>query len=268
MCAGRIDMSRLGRVALPFLWYGPGLERLGLLVEARDATLIHHADPEIAGLVGLEIQRADRITRLEHGQGVFPDLAGLRVHLAEELLGEVGEPDYALLIDDDVMRLDQPARQVVFRDDDAVGAAGEPRQCLELIGPGLLAQIDGGEIFRRYLHAGPLAERAARVADEPLRMLRRAARVVTDHPVEDADELLGVVLRAYDAVQVMAAHAIEQRLLLLIRAGEAYEPFGVGHLLGQIFRRCERDLDACRLPGQDPGGLGAFEVIADGAGAE
>ena len=238
------------RSAILLVW--PKLERLGLFVEARNAALIHHADPEIAGLVGLEIQRADRIARLEHRQRVFPDLAGLGVHLAEELFGEVGEPDHALIVDDDVMRLDQPARQVVFRDNDAVGATAEPRQRLEWIGPGLLAQIDGGEIFRGRLHAGPLAECAARVADEPLRVLRRAAGIVADHPIEDVDELLGVVVRAHDAVEVVAAHAIEQRLLLLVGAGKAHEPFRIGHLLGQVFRRRELDLDTRRLSGVRP----------------
>src|SRR5437870_11674257 len=111
MCAGRIEMSRLGRVGLPFFRYGPGLERLGLLVEARDAALIHHADPEIAGPVGLEIERTDGETGLDHRDRILPDLAGPRVHLAQELLAEMREPDDAVGIDDDIMRLDLFARQ-------------------------------------------------------------------------------------------------------------------------------------------------------------
>ena len=236
-------MPGLGRVGLPFLRDRPGLERLGLLVEARDAGLIHHPDPGIAGLVEAEIERADRIARLQHRDGEFPDLAGLRVHLAEELLGEVREPDHAVAVEDDIVRLNEPARQVVFGDDDAVGAAGQARQRLERIGPRLLAQIDRGEILRDHPHVGPLAERALRVADEPLRMLRRAAGVIADHPVEDFDELLAVVLRAHDAVEVVAAHAIEQRLLVLIGAREAREPFGVRHLLGQVLGGRKLDLD-------------------------
>src|SRR4029079_8968556 len=85
---------RLGPVSLPFFRDRPGLERLGLLVEACDAALVHHADPGIAGLVETEIQRADRIARLQHRDGKFPDLPGLRVHLAEELFGEMREPDH------------------------------------------------------------------------------------------------------------------------------------------------------------------------------
>jgi hypothetical protein len=224
-------MPRLGRVGLPFLWYGPGLERLSLLVEARNAALIHHADPEITLRVGLEIQRADRIAGLEHRYGKFPDLTGLGVHLAEELLGEVAEPDHAPLVGDDVVRLDQPARQVVLGDDDARGAAGRARQGLERIAPSLvLAQIDGGEVVGNRLHAGTLPERAPGVADQPLRMLRRAARVVLRHALEHLHELLGVVWRLHDAIEVVAADAVEQRFLLLVGAGEACEPFGIGDL--------------------------------------
>ena len=206
----RIEMAGLGRVGLPFLRDRPGLERLGLLVEARDAGLVHHADPGIAVLVEAEIERADRIAGLQHRDRIFRDLAGLRIHLAEELLAEVREPDHALLVEHDVVRLDLPARQIVFGDDDAVGAAGQARQRLQRIGPGFLAEIDRGEIFRDHPHVRPLAERALRVADEPLRMLRRAARVIADHPVEDVDELLAVVLRAHDAVEVVAADAVEE----------------------------------------------------------
>src|SRR3954454_12551468 len=117
-------MSGLGRIGLPFLRNRPGFERLSLLIETRDAGLIHHPDPGIAVLVEPEIERADRITRLQHWDRVFRDLAGLRIHLAEELLAEMRKPDHALFVERDVMRLDLPPRQRVFGDDDAVGAAG------------------------------------------------------------------------------------------------------------------------------------------------
>ena len=69
---------------------------------------------------------------------IFRDLAGLGIQLAEELLGEMGEPDHALVIDDDVVRLDLLARQIVFGDDDAGRAAGRARQRLERIVPGFV----------------------------------------------------------------------------------------------------------------------------------
>jgi len=65
----------------------------------------------------LEIERAFRPSRLDHGNRILRHLAGLRVHLAEEHLAEVGVPDLALAIEHHVVRLDQGIRQVVFRDD-------------------------------------------------------------------------------------------------------------------------------------------------------
>ena len=99
-------------------------------------------------------------------------------------------------------------------------------------------------------------------------MLRRAARVVAHHPVEDVDKLLAVVLRAHDTVEVVTAHAVEQRFLLLVGAGETHEPFGVRHLLGEVLGRRKLDLDAFVLSGRDVGASGIFEVVADGADAQ
>jgi hypothetical protein len=90
------------------------------LSKRANATLIHHPDPGIAGLVESEVQCADRIARLQHRNRIFRDLAGLRIHLAEELLAEVREPDHALFVEGDVVRLDLPARQRIFGDDDSV----------------------------------------------------------------------------------------------------------------------------------------------------
>jgi hypothetical protein len=83
----------LSGVGLPSCRHRPGLERLGLLVEARDAALVHHGDPEIAGLVGLRDRACRRDSRLEHRQRIFRDLAGLGIDLAEELFAEMREPD-------------------------------------------------------------------------------------------------------------------------------------------------------------------------------
>ena len=140
---------------------------------------------------------------------------------------------------------------------------------LQRVGPGLLAQIDRGEILRDAFAAAALAERALRVADQPLRMLRRAARVVADHPVEDVDELLGVVLRAHDAVEVVAAHAVEQRLLFagrcrgssrtIRRSTSAWAGSCVGASLISTL---------AVLSGGDVGARRAFEVVADRADAE
>jgi len=78
----------------------------------------------------------------------FGDLAGLRIHPADVLLAEVGVPDVAVLADDDVMRLDRVARQIVFGDDHLGGPPGGARQGLERIFPGrVFAQVDRGHEF-------------------------------------------------------------------------------------------------------------------------
>ena len=77
------------------------------------------------------------------GTGILGDLAGLGIEPAEVLLAEVRVPGDAVLIDDHVVRLDGLARQVVFGDDHAGGAAARTRQRLERIVPlRLRAQID------------------------------------------------------------------------------------------------------------------------------
>src|SRR5207237_9999118 len=118
--------------------------------------------------VGIVIERAFRPSRLDHGYGVLRDLAGFRIHLAEEHLAEVGVPGVALAIEHYVVRLDQRIRQVVFRDDHAGRPAREPRLGLQRVSPGLLlAQVDAREPFRG-LPATPAAlDVARRLAGDP-----------------------------------------------------------------------------------------------------
>src|SRR6202035_4309210 len=97
----------------------------------------------IVVLVEFEIERAFRPSRLDDRDRILRHLAGLRIHLAEEHLTEVGVPDVAFAIEYDVVRLDQWIRQVVFGDDDMRGLAREPRLGLKRKSPGrLLAQVD------------------------------------------------------------------------------------------------------------------------------
>src|SRR5262249_3631677 len=160
----------------------PDLERLALLVEAGDATLIHHADPEIAVIVGLEIERSDRKARLDHGNRIFGNLPGLGIELAQELLAEMAEPDHAVGIDHCIVRLDLLTRQIVLSDDHARGTPGRARQPLELVGPDFLfAQIDRSKVLGERLDAVEVAEISPRAADQSLRMLRRAARIIAGH---------------------------------------------------------------------------------------
>src|SRR5262249_19104374 len=78
-----------------------------------------------------------------------------------------------------------------------------PRNCLERVVRNLiLAEIVRGEMIRHPLDAGRRAEVAARIADKPLRILRRAAGIVAGHAVEHLHELVGIVGGGDDAVEI------------------------------------------------------------------
>ena len=189
---------------------------LGLAVELGDRALVHQADPGIVVLVDFEIERADRIARLRHRDRILRHLAGLRIHLAEEHLAEIRVPDVALVIEHHVVRLDQRIRQIVFGDDDMGGFAGEPRQGLERIVPGvLLAQIDAGEPFGGLLCASPRPMICATASPTSrCGLQRRAAGIIAGHALEHLHEFVGVVGRAHDALERVAAVAVEQKSLL------------------------------------------------------
>src|SRR5579864_9266416 len=103
-------MAELTAGGVPFLRRAPELEFLGLLVELRNGVLIHDANPRIVVLVEFEIERALRESRLDDRDRILRHLAGLRVHLAEEHLAEVGVPDIAFAIEHYVVRLNQGIR--------------------------------------------------------------------------------------------------------------------------------------------------------------
>ena len=179
------------------------------------------------------------------------------------------EPDHTVGIDDGVVRLDLLAGQIVFGDDHARGAALWPRQCLERIVPNLvLAEIDRRQILRHRLHAGGCTEVAAGIADEPLRILRRAAGIVAGHAVEHLHELVGIVGGGHDAVEIVTADAVEQRLFLGVGPRKACQPFGIGKLFCQISGRPQLDIGGGGAAGGDIRRLRAVEVVTDGANGE
>ena len=57
------------------------------------------------------------------------------------------------------------------------------------------------------------------LADEPLRLHVRGARIVAAHAVEHLQEIVAAVLRAENPLQRMAVRAIEQVALQLVRTG-------------------------------------------------
>ena len=166
------------------------------------------------------------------------------------------------------MRLDLPLRQVVFGDDHARRLAGQPRQGLQLPIPLVaLAQVDVGEPFRDRLHVAAAVADALEVAVEFLRPLRRAAGIIAGHAVDDRLETVGVVLRAHDAFQRVAADAIEQVLLVLLLARHADDPFGIGQLGGEVFGLGQLEVGLGLLAGSDVGRAGAVKIVAGGADA-
>ncbi len=165
------EMAELAAVGVPFLGGGPHLELLGLLVELRDGALVHHADPGIVVRVEFEIERAFRPSRLNDRDRILRHLAGLRIHLAEEHLTEVGVPDVARAIEHHVVRLNQGIWQIVFGDDHTRGLAREPRLGLKRESPSrLLAQVDAGEPFRGLPAVTAAFHIASCSAGEPLRL--------------------------------------------------------------------------------------------------
>src|SRR5215813_3561986 len=168
-------MTELAACRVPLLGRRPHRELFGPAVELRDGALIHHADPRIAILVDLKIERAERPAGLDDGDRVLRDFAGLHVHLAEEHLAEVRVPGIAVVIEHHVMRLDVRTRQVVFGDNDSGRLAREPRQSLERKFPGLLlVEVNAGEPLGSLPAVAAIAV-AQEVAGETLWPLRRAA---------------------------------------------------------------------------------------------
>jgi hypothetical protein len=106
------------------------LRLAGLGVDLGDGALIHHAEPHIAVLVGLEIEAAHGRALLQLGQRNLLDLAGLGIEPADILLAEIRIPGHAVGADDHVVRLDLGVWQLVFGDDDMGAASLHPRQRL------------------------------------------------------------------------------------------------------------------------------------------
>src|SRR5258708_796301 len=114
---------------------------------------------------------------------------------------------------------------IVLRDDDLGGGSGRALHRFELVSPALgFAEIDRGEELGAFL-LGPVAgiasllEQAFRQA--LLRPRRYALVGIGRHAGLHLHELLGVVGRPHDALYSMAAHAVEQGVLLLRRARHA-----------------------------------------------
>ena len=81
----------------------------------------------------------------------------------------------------------------------------------------------------------------------------------------DLDELVRLVVGARDALDGVAADAAEHRVLLLVGAREAREPFAVRHLRGEVFGLAQLEVELRRLLRGDVDGDRFVEVEADRA---
>ena len=68
-----------------------------------------------------------------------------------------------------------------------------------------------------------------------------------------------------DALQRVAADAIQQEILLFVRAGHAHEPFGIGHLRDHVFCFHELQIGGRGFLRGKIGRCGSFEIVADRA---
>ena len=77
-----------------------------------------------------------------------------------------------------------------------------------------------------------------------------------------------LVGRARHALERMAADAAQHRVLLLIGAGEARQPFAVRHLCGEILGLAQLEIQFCRLLRRHLDRGRSVEVVADRADAD
>src|SRR2546427_10960717 len=217
-------------------------------------------------VVELHLERPGWKTLFHDGDRILRDLARLRVELSEELIAEIRIPGHPGRVDDHVVRLGQLPRQVVFRDDDARRPSVRPRERLERILPRFArAQIDARQPGSGALKIASTRRIALRAADQWLRTRRRAAWRVNAHPLDDFYVFIRVMSGPHDALEGVAAGAVEKKSLLRVGAGHAGDPFRVGQLRGEIPGRAELDVSRRRCSRANVRGLGAVQLVADGA---
>src|SRR5262249_22660552 len=146
------------------------------------------------------------------------------------------------------------ARQLVFGVDDLGGAALRTRQRLELVFPGgAFAEIDAAQELgqpgaRGRERFAALLEQPRR--DAPLRVQRRALVGIAGHARQDLrHERILVIGGLHDPLERVAAYAVEQRELLLLRARHAHDPLAVAQLAADVAGLDELEVGAGGLVG-------------------
>jgi hypothetical protein len=136
--------------------------------------------------------------------------------------------------------------------------------------PGAL--IDAGEeIGHRAvdLHALVAALLHQSFAAAKLRMRGNALVHVTLHARQrDVDEIVRRMVRAHHPFESVAADAAQQRVLLLVAAGEARQPFPVGELRGKIFGLAQLEILLRRLLRGHVHIGRLLEIVADRANSQ
>jgi hypothetical protein len=100
--------------------------------------------------------------------------------------------------------------------------------------------------------------------------MRRYALVhVALHARQDLREKgIGVIFRAHDALERVAAHAVEQLALLLIGARNARQPFAIGQLRGEVCGLAQLEVQRRGFLLRDFDGVVMVHLVADRAHAQ
>ena len=217
-----IDHRKPGLVVLHELRRAPGLKFLRLAVEFRDASLVHHPQPNVSFRIKSQVESAGGGAGFGYRNGVLHCFGGLGVELPQVLGAKIGIPNHAFGVDGGVMRHRLWTRQIVLGDDHPGRLALRPWERLHRILPfGNLAEIDRAQILRELGHLLLLRWRRLAHAGPHLRAQRRAALRVSSHSLQDLHELVGVVTRPSDALHRVAGDATQETLLLFIGSRHA-----------------------------------------------
>ena len=87
-----------------------------LRVELGDLRLPHHGFPDVSILIHRDHQAAGRKAGLRQGDRIARDLAGLGVQFRDDMVLEIGEPNFARFVEQRVMGRGQ-LRKIISRDD-------------------------------------------------------------------------------------------------------------------------------------------------------
>ena len=172
------------------------------------------------------------------------------------------------------MRLPRALRQIVFGVDHVRRIAFRTGQRLERISPlGSAAQVESAQVLGLTPPCLPLTLGGHRSAADAgrrraLRHQRKRQRRIAGHPLDDRDEFVGVVTRPRHELQRMAVRAAADRRLLIVGAGKARKPLGVGQLRREVARPAQLQIGHRGPLRHDRRRRIALEVVPDRSDAQ